>query len=185
MFLAKFIQKNASDRPLRVLFDSGSDHAFIHHSVLPKHTAGKSVSPMQINTLNGDSQTVNRRVSSEHISFPEFSPTQRVDKAISAYVYTNDKHTYDVILGLDSMVPLGIEISCSTWTVSWLGKRIPFKPRSYFDDNGFKEPVANVAHCFHIDPFDEVIDSFATAATTILESKYDHVTKEKVSNPKQ
>ena len=45
------------------------------------------------------------------ISFPEFSPTQRVDKALQAYIYDQTNSPYDVILGLDVLKPLGIDIS--------------------------------------------------------------------------
>ena len=67
-------------------------------------------------------------------SFPEFSPTQRVDKALQAYIYDQTNSPYDVILGLDVLKPLGIDISCSTETLTWNNIRIPWKPKSYLDN---------------------------------------------------
>ena len=110
------------------------------------------------------------------ISFPEFSPTQQVDKAIQAFVYDMEESPYDVILGLDVLVPLGIEISCLTQTIIWNKTRIPWKPKSYLDKASLTDPQLNeTPFCalpdFTIGHID--LDSFAApASTTILKSRY-------------
>ena len=86
MMLVYSIQNRPSCQPLKVLFDPGSDLTFIHQHVLPQGTNGKTVPPRQIKTLHGV-KAINQMVVIKDISFPEFSPTQRVDKALQAYVY--------------------------------------------------------------------------------------------------
>ena len=124
MMLARSIQHKPSHCPLKVLFDSGSDLTFIHQRVLPVGTVTKTVLPRRIKTLHGTA-TISQQVILHDISFPEFSATQRVDKALNAFVYNQTESPYDVILGLDVLVPLGIEISCSTKTITWNDIKIP------------------------------------------------------------
>ena len=175
MMLARSIQHKPSRCPLKVLFDSGSDLTFIHQRVLPVDTITKIVSPRRIKTLHGTA-TISQQVILHDISFPEFSPTQRVDKALNAFVYNQTESPYDVILGLDVLVPLGIEISCSTKTITWNDIKIPWKPKSYLDDTSLTDPQLNES-CFCAPPNYTIgytnLDSFAApASTTILHSEY-------------
>ena len=109
------------------------------------------------------------------ISFPEFLPTQRVDKALQAYIYDQTNSPYDVILGLDVLKPLGIDISCSTETLTWNNTRIPWKPKSYLDNASITDAqLAETSFCalpdFNIGHTE--FDSFAApAATTIRQSE--------------
>ena len=134
--------------------------------------------PRQIKTLHGV-KAVNQMVVIKDISFPEFSPTQRVDKALQAYIYDQTNSPYDVILGLDVLKPLGIDISCSTETLTWNNTRIPWKPKSYLDDASITDAqLAETSFCalpdFNIGYTE--YDSFAApAASTILQSKYSEV----------
>ena len=134
--------------------------------------------PRQIKTLHGV-KAVNQMVVIKDISFPKFSPTQRVDKALQAYVYDQTNSPYDVILGLDVLKPLGIDISCSTETLTWNNIRIPWKPKSYLDNASITDAqLAETSFCalpdFNIGHTE--FDSFAApAATTIRQSEYSKV----------
>mmetsp|Transcript_26605 Transcript_26605/g.37724 ORF Transcript_26605/g.37724 Transcript_26605/m.37724 type:complete len:335 (-) Transcript_26605:774-1778(-) len=75
VLLAKSIQNCNSNRPLHVLFDTGSDKSFIARTALPKNAAGKTVPALNINTINGVNK-INQQVTLRNITLPEFSPTQ-------------------------------------------------------------------------------------------------------------
>jgi hypothetical protein len=59
------------------------------------------------------------------IHFPEFSPTTKVAKSIKAAVFDNKHSSYDVIIGIDVMQPLGFQIDCSTLTISGASQHFP------------------------------------------------------------
>jgi hypothetical protein len=93
-----------------VLFDSGSDQTFIKLIALPKGAVAKTVTALKVTTIQGIDK-VFQQVILKDLTFPEFSPMQRIDKAIIAYVYDHKDSPYDVIIGLDVLVPLGIDVS--------------------------------------------------------------------------
>ena len=54
LMLARKIQGVSNSKPLRVLFDSGSDKTFISRSVLPKGASSKTTKDtMTVQTING------------------------------------------------------------------------------------------------------------------------------------
>jgi hypothetical protein len=78
--LAKQIQGISNTKPLRVLFDSGSDNTFISRSVLPKGASSKTTDKLlKVQTINGR-KAMNQQVTLNTLGFPEFSGTQRVDR---------------------------------------------------------------------------------------------------------
>jgi hypothetical protein len=86
LLLPRLIQSHKNSRALKVLFDTGSDGTFIKRTVLPKGAVAKTVAALNVNTIQGIDQ-VSQQVILKDLIFPEFSPTQRIDKAIVAYVY--------------------------------------------------------------------------------------------------
>ncbi len=62
---------------------------------------------LPINTLNGVDM-VNKKKILQGLTLPEFSVTQIIDKKVSAYVFDQPNSPYDLVLGLDLLVPLGI-----------------------------------------------------------------------------
>jgi hypothetical protein len=74
----------------------------------------------------------NQKVVLEELTLAEFSATQRIDKKVSAYVFDKPSSPYDLVLGLDLLVPLGIDISCSTQTIPWLDESVSWKPFDAF-----------------------------------------------------
>jgi hypothetical protein len=161
LVLTNKIQNIKSDRPLKTLFDPGSDKTFINWRVLPQGVNGKTVEPLPINTLNGI-DTTNQKVVLEELTLPELSATQKIDKKVSAYIFNQPSSPYDPIFGLDLLVPLGIDILCLTQTISWIGESVSWKPKSYFNDTILKDSVEYEMHCFYInstDDFDTWIES--------------------------
>ena len=58
------------------------------------------------------------------MGLPEFTPTQQIPGCIRAIMMKNDQSPYDFIVGMDTMQALGIDICCSTKTVTWNGNTI-------------------------------------------------------------
>jgi hypothetical protein len=85
------------------------------------------------------------------------------------------------------MVQLGINISCFTQTIEWNGTRIPWKPRSYFDDSSLlQDPIAADTHCMFINStfdidMDQLMDDCFFIAP-IKESLYETVSTQEVLN---
>ena len=78
---------------------------------------------------------LNQEVLFQGLSFPEFSATTRVPGPIRATIFDNLDSNYDIIVGLDLMILLGINVKSSTKTVEWQGNMIAFKPANYFGQN--------------------------------------------------
>ena len=174
------IQGHTSSKPLKVLFDTGSDKTFVNRRILPKGANGKTVSNSMFSTINGV-KTINQQVELEGIILPEFSPTKKIDKPMSALVF-EDEGLYDIIFGLDFLVPVGIEISCLTQTISWDNVKVPWQPKTTLKDNKFGSYLIQTIDSFNEDP-DQDWDCFAaqTSVKEILESKYDKVSTNSVA----
>jgi transposase InsO family protein len=183
LLVAKRIQNLKSDRPLKTLFDPGSDRTFINRRVLPIGANGKTVESIGVNTINGVDK-VNQKVILEELTLPEFSATRKIDQKVSAYIFDQESSPYDIVIGLDLLVPLGIDISCSTKTISWQDEQVTWKPKSYFLDSNLNDSVSYETHCFFInstDDFDEWIESHSTTSVTIKSSKYESIDTDEVA----
>jgi hypothetical protein len=183
LLIAKKIQNLKSDRPLKTLFDSGSDKTFINRRILPKGANGTTVKSIGINTITG-ADKINQKVTLENLTLPEFSATRRINLKVSAYIFDHESSPYDIILGLDLLVPLGIDISCSTNTISWQNEKVTWKPKSYFLDSNLNDPVSYETHCIFLntnDDFEDWIESHSTSSVNIKSSKYELVDTDKVA----
>ena len=98
---------------------------------------------------------------------PEFSPTRKIDSPFKALIL-DEKCPYDIIMGRDMMVPLGIDVSCTTQTISWNDLKVPWKNSKYFNDELLKDKMAMNAHAFsNSDPISEWIDARDSAHTFV------------------
>jgi len=180
LMLAKTIQGQPCDKPLRLLFDSGSDITLYNRRALPKGCSPKSIH-QSVNGVHG-SKPLTQEVLMRDITFPEFAATQRVPGPIRAFVYDNDESPYDVIIGLDTMLALNIDVSTSTRTVTWNGNKVPFRSRTFLDESNcqFSTFSAILTH----DPVDTFIESLSGYKSNepIKHSKYEYVDAEAVAN---
>ena len=106
VLVAKLANNVVSQRPLKVLLDSGSTSDFIYRSCLP--TACKPTkldTPINVSLLNAQS-AVDTAVILEDVVLSEFSLTRHID-CLQCYV-ANGQSNYDMIIGCKTMKQLGI-----------------------------------------------------------------------------
>jgi len=165
IMLVNRLQDQPFRRPLRVLMDSGSRCSVIKWSSLPIGTKTSEVSRAIVG-LTGSGQ-VTEEVALEDMILPEFSRTLRINDRFRCYVMDNNDIPYDVILGRDFLMSVGIDVLHSTQEVLWMGSKIPFRRRDEV-----------------IDPFDLNTLCFETLAadgdgieptSSILDAKYEAV----------
>ena len=173
----KQIQNLPNTQLLRVLFDSGSDKTFVNRRCLPKGTQCTTVPGRKVQGIHG-TEVHRHEVILSDIMLPEFSTSLKVKGSIKATVFNNDSSIYDIILGNDVLVPLGIDILCATLSVRWLDEMIPFRPADYFAN----QPSASFVSEQADDPFDDLLTFREQRAheagyksKDILESKYEAV----------
>ena len=174
---ADTIQNSAYPKPLKVLFDTGSETTFINSRCLSKGVVPSLERSITIHTLTGDKPT-NRSVILKGVSLPEFSPTKKIDKSICAFVFDHDS-PYDMIVGNDVLMPIGFDFLLSIKAMKWMDTLVPWKAISYFRDP-LIDGLVNEAHCFFIEnkmenSIDEFFPRVSLHATTtkIKESKYE------------
>ena len=126
VLIAGSIQRTDSrQRPLKALFDSGSKKTMLNFRALPKEANPTTVTGRRVTGVHG-THVLNQEVVIEDLVFPEFSPTQKVPGPIRATMFSNDDSAYDIIIGMDTMLALGIDVRCSTKTITWNDNQIPF-----------------------------------------------------------
>ena len=175
------VQNVPNSRPLKVLFDTGSDKTMANIRILPKGAHAKTVTGTRVTGVHGG-KLLNQEVLLSDIGFPEFSPTQRIPGPIRATIFTNPESNYDIILGMDVMQVLGIDINCSTKTVTWNQNMIPFRPANYFERATF-----SLTSSFDEDDplLVEAANQAGYKSKTILHSKYEQVSPKEVAEKQQ
>ena len=169
----KLIQKKQNDRPLRVLFDSGSDKTLINRRALPKGAQPTTVHGYKILGIHG-TEVHRHEILLEEIMFPEFSTNVRVAGPVRATVYNNDESDYDIIVGNDLLTALKIDICASILSIKWLDFIIPFHPYDYFTSSAFSASFASASD----DPFadrEELAHELGYKSRDILPAKYEEV----------
>jgi len=131
ILLVNKIQGQAFNRPLRVLFDSGSDFSHIQKRVLPPGVEAMSVNKAIIGVTG--SATVAEEVELQDMVLPEFSHTLHINNTFRCYVM-NNASIYDVILGRDFLMAVGIDVLHSTQEMKWMDLRLPFRRRDSLED---------------------------------------------------
>lgn len=101
------------------MLDSGSTRSWIKKSRLPKGCRPKVDSKATVsNTLAGQLQGKSY-VQMSDIRLPEFS-TSKTLIGLNANVFESDSVRYDIILGRDAMLRMGIDTKFSTRTIEWM-----------------------------------------------------------------
>jgi hypothetical protein len=167
------IQGQEHRRPLKVLFDSGSMVTLINPRVLSNDMVPHALQrPLSLYTAGGPI-CFKQGVTLQTIRFPELSPTKSYITSVEAVVSQHTRQ-HDVILGIDVLVPAGIDLRPSEQTIQWGDLSVPWRPHDSFSNQSF--PQALRLSTDRLAPEPE-FDSFTTqlGAQEILSSKYDEV----------
>ena len=131
--LVKSIQGHAFNQSLRALFDTGSDSSHIQQRVLPEEAGSSTmVEPKTIVGMTGTA-SISQEVELQDMLLPEFSQSRRISDPFKCYVMDN-KSVYDIILGRDFLMTVGIDILNSTQEMQWLDNKLPFRDRFSIQD---------------------------------------------------
>jgi transposase InsO family protein len=167
------LQGQITKRPFRVLFDSGSMLTLINSRVLPPEVVPHELArPISLFTVGGMVE-LRHGVCLHTLRFPELSPTRSYVKTVEAVVCHHTRN-YDIILGIDVMVPAGIDVHPSNQTIQWGDLSVPWRSPSSLSDKGFPGSLKQVID--HLAP-EPQFDSFSVqlGAQEILSSKYEQV----------
>jgi hypothetical protein len=122
------IQGRKVERPLKILFDSGSMVTLIHPRVLLGDMESHVLSrPVSLYTVGGQ-VALERGVILQTIRFPELPPTRSYVNPVEA-VMCKETRDYDVILGIDVMVTAGLDVHPSTESIKWGELSVPQRAR--------------------------------------------------------
>ena len=114
-----------SQKPLHVLFDSGSDGSFINQ----KWTVfGKNIKIVKPTTwITGAGAINTKRECNLKFKLDEFSTSKEVNWNFHAdkTEMSKDSLGYDMIIGLDLLCELGLIINCEEKVVEWQDLKIP------------------------------------------------------------
>jgi hypothetical protein len=131
------------------------------------------------------------------IVLPEFSPTRKVELPVHCQIFDAKDSRYDMILGNNALIPLGIDCLASTKTIKRDGMHIPYKPSSHFttptsvvstpnQDPSMLIPNQTEANFLSVDPDSELTEYIEerichSYVAEIKESKYEIVPLSKVA----
>ena len=124
MMLAGSIQQNGMDKPLLVLFDSGSQANWMRRGALPSGVNGKVVKQRQGSTVAG-SFSSSVEIDFQGIRLPEFYRNRTID-GFKAMVFNADCR-YDVILGRDFLSVVGLQLDWKDHVMTWDEVTVPMK----------------------------------------------------------
>ena len=117
--------RKLSQKPLHVLFDSGSDGSFINQ----KWTVfGNNIKIVKPTTWITGSGTINtKRECNLKFKLDEFSTSKEVSWKfhVDETEMSKDSLGYDMIIGLDLLCELGLIINCEDKVVEWQDLKIP------------------------------------------------------------
>ena len=114
-----------SQKPLHVLFDSGSDGSFINQKWTVFGNNIKMVKPTTWLTGSGAINT--KRECNLKFKLDEFSTSREVEWNfhVDETEMSKDSLGFDMIIGLDLLCDLGLIINCEEKVVEWQDLKIP------------------------------------------------------------
>ena len=103
VLVAKTVNNVVSQRPLKVLFDSGSTSDFVYPSCLPHACRPESLEhPIEVSMLD-NSTSVNQYVCLEDVVLTELSLSKHIDKLTCYLPPKGTSCNYDMIIGRKTM----------------------------------------------------------------------------------
>jgi transposase InsO family protein len=164
--LVKSVNGVRCNRFLKCLFDTGGSKSMAHRSVLPKQARLKaSPGSTLCNTIAGNYQPVGI-LTTEDMKFPEFDANLSVNS--HDFLVFEPKCSFDLILGNDFLVKIGLKIHLDTLELEWLGKKIPMNSR--FSKERLSAAVDSCLVEREDDDLQNYLDCFAVA---LGDSTYD------------
>ena len=125
LMISTKIQNMECCKPLKVLFEGGSDNTHIHSRVLPTGLTLKA-----------------KRI------ILEFSNTMRIYKAVEASVFKTPSCRYDVILGRDASILEKIDFLFSNQQLDGWEKKYLLKMRLGITKRTYRTKRLKVVYCF-------------------------------------
>ena len=116
-------------RPVVALLDTGSQVSLINKCCLPS-----TVKPIPTHRpLTGIGQvTITEEVELSNLMLPELSRSKRIEESFRCLVRDAPEQIYDVILGLDFLVPVGINLISQSEKIIWHEHACTFKEKHHF-----------------------------------------------------
>jgi len=135
------IENLEGDRvPIRALLDTGTSATIILRPFVKKgRISANKKDQMKWNTMGGTFLT--KRKATLDFKFPELN-----NKTVTWTCHVDDTHkpheaSYDMIIGMDLMVDIGIFVNTATRTVDWGDHSTPLKPRGCLADSEYMEAI--------------------------------------------
>ena len=126
--------------PIRALLDTGTSATIILRPFVKKgRISDKKKDQREWKTMGG--KFITKRKATLDFKFPELN-----NKTVTWKCHVDDTHkpheaSYDMIIGLDLMVELGIFVNTATLTVDWEDHSAPLKPRGYLSESDNMEAL--------------------------------------------
>ena len=161
--------RNHEPVAIRGLLDTGTTSTIILKDYVPKGRANTSKGKKQEwTTIGGTFHT--RHKALVDFKFPELNTT----KMVSTIVHVDDttptkKAAYDIIIGMDLMIELGITVNTASKSIDWEGQSIPLKQRGDLSESYFLQS------CFHGSQQPEVLKEAEQRQNKILDADYSKV----------
>ncbi len=177
------IQGQAVQRPLKVLFESGSMVTLINPRVLPENTVSHKLKrSLSVYTVGG-TVVLREGVILRTLRFPELSTTRSFVTPVEAITCPHTRD-YDVILGTDVLTPVGLDVHTSTQTIRWGDLSVPWRTHDSFSERSFKLTVKDMLGRL---VSESEVDSFSTQLGTkeILAAKYERADTIEVAKQQQ
>ena len=116
------IQGASPQRSFTVLLDSGSSHTLIKLTSLPFGAVPNKDRAKSTTTTMGSFNS-SSNVTLEQVKFPQFG--NAIIGNVKADVFNSPNCRYDLIIGRDILLKMGINIDFDTKTTKWMGREIP------------------------------------------------------------
>ncbi len=169
--MVRSVNGKSAPRMLKALFDTGGTVSLGHRSIVPE---GAVIAPppdsSRCNTIAGTYQPAGQ-VTLEDIKLPEFDANLLIDK--QELLIFDAECKYDLILGNDFLIKMGLVIDLENLELSWQGRTIPMN--SKFSKERLSACIEACRFQEEVD--DGVYDSFASA---IDDSTYDKMNIDQV-----
>jgi len=115
-----------SQRPLRALVDTGLKRSFTYKSALPKLCRPNKTDRDYSTALLDRTTITNRQVVLNDIVLLEFNSSRKITQPCTMLVAETNAGSFNVVLGQDVNVTLGIDVINTRKVCSWMRDEVPF-----------------------------------------------------------